>query len=209
MQKLLEKAFLLASELHRNQIRKVSIVPGVPYISHLMEVSGMVLANGGSEVEGAAALLHDALEDQGRETAFRILDRCGQEVLSLVLECTEEGTGGGVKPSWMSCKLSYLSHIETASIGALRISVADKLQSAREVQRQVIRYGDNAYTEFSEKDYATIAERKVAVLWFHDRLVGSYTWRLERLKSSKNETLPGIEVLLTEFTTIVSWLQEN
>src|SRR6266849_6983150 len=83
---LIERAFTLAYELHARQIRKASIMPGAPYISHLMEVAGMVLANGGDEAIGAAALLHDAIEDQGVESQARILEKCGAEVLALVLE---------------------------------------------------------------------------------------------------------------------------
>ena len=38
---------------------------GVPYISHLLSVTALVLEDGGDEDQAIAALLHDAIEDQG------------------------------------------------------------------------------------------------------------------------------------------------
>lgn len=92
-----QRAITLAFALHGDQKRKASIIPGAPYISHLMEVAGMVAANGGDDETVAAALLHDAIEDQGAETRDAILEQCGPRVLALVEECTEAGTGGATK----------------------------------------------------------------------------------------------------------------
>ena len=57
-----EQALILATQLHANQVRKGS---DVPYISHLLSVAALVLEDGGDEDEAIAALLHDAVEDQG------------------------------------------------------------------------------------------------------------------------------------------------
>jgi (p)ppGpp synthase/HD superfamily hydrolase len=55
-------SFEFASGLHHEQHRKgVSI----PYIAHLMGVCSLVLEAGGDEDQAIAALLHDAVEDQG------------------------------------------------------------------------------------------------------------------------------------------------
>ena len=59
-----DAALRLAAELHRDQLRKGS---DIPYTSHLMAVSALVLEVGGTEDEANAALLHDAVEDQGRD----------------------------------------------------------------------------------------------------------------------------------------------
>ena len=55
-------AFHLASGLHHAQPRKLT---NVPYIAHLMSVAALVLEAGGDEDQAIAALLHDAMEDQG------------------------------------------------------------------------------------------------------------------------------------------------
>ena len=55
-------ALSFAAHLHRGQFRKGT---SIPYFSHLMAVSGLVLEFGGTETEAIAGLLHDAIEDQG------------------------------------------------------------------------------------------------------------------------------------------------
>jgi len=62
-----DEALLLASSLHRKQVRKAS---GVPYVAHLLGVASLVLEEGGSEDMVIAALLHDAAEDQGGEATL-------------------------------------------------------------------------------------------------------------------------------------------
>jgi hypothetical protein len=57
-----ESALKYASRLHAKQKRKGS---DAPYISHLLAVAAIVLEHGGTEKEAMAALLHDAVEDQG------------------------------------------------------------------------------------------------------------------------------------------------
>ena len=53
---------MYATRLHAHQTRKIG---GIPYIAHLLSVAALVLEAGGSEDEAIAALLHDAVEDQG------------------------------------------------------------------------------------------------------------------------------------------------
>ena len=57
-----DDALLYASELHRTQVRKGT---SIPYVSHLLSVSALVLKSGGDEDQAIAGLLHDAAEDQG------------------------------------------------------------------------------------------------------------------------------------------------
>ena len=53
-----DQALLWTAQLHRNQFRKGK---PVPYISHLIAVSGLVWEDGGTEDQAIAALLHDAM----------------------------------------------------------------------------------------------------------------------------------------------------
>lgn len=57
-----DAAFRYAHDLHRAQTRKGT---PIPYISHLMSVSALVVEHGGSEDQAIGALSHDAAEDQG------------------------------------------------------------------------------------------------------------------------------------------------
>src|SRR5437764_374118 len=121
MTSLVTRAFLLASDLHVNQTRKASFVPRVPYLSHLMEVAGMVMASGAPETVVAAALLHDAIEDQGNRTRLSIQEKLGVEVLALVEECTEPGTGAATKAPWYERKRAALQRMRQLSLGAFMI----------------------------------------------------------------------------------------
>ena len=55
-------ALVYAARLHRDQPRKGK---DIPYLGHLLGVASLVLEAGGDEEMAIAALLHDAVEDQG------------------------------------------------------------------------------------------------------------------------------------------------
>jgi (p)ppGpp synthase/HD superfamily hydrolase len=206
---LIDRAFLLASRLHRSQIRRQSVVAGAPYLSHLMEVAGMVSACGGPEEACAAALLHDALEDVSSDAAKEIETICGPTVLRLVKECTEIGVGnGGVfMAPWKERKKDYIARVQTLSPSALLISVADKLHNSRELKRAVrMQQSDAPYNVFATQ-LPTLAERKQAVLWYDQGLVAAYATRLETLAGEP--LLPGIRALLNDFKEIVDWLARH
>ena len=67
---------------HAEQTRKGS---DTPYVSHLLAVTAIVLDHGGSENEAIAALLHDAVEDQGgQKTLDEIRRGFGDQVATIV-----------------------------------------------------------------------------------------------------------------------------
>ena len=83
-----DEALALASELHREQIRKDA---PIPYISHLMAVAGIVLeANAYHPMDNledvaVGALLHDIIEDQGHKIDLdQIKERFGETVQRIV-----------------------------------------------------------------------------------------------------------------------------
>ncbi len=85
-----EAALVYATRLHAHQTRKIG---GIPYIAHLMSVAALVLEAGGNEDEAIAALLHDAIEDQGgTSTREEIRQRFGDRVVAIVDGCTESDT---------------------------------------------------------------------------------------------------------------------
>jgi (p)ppGpp synthase/HD superfamily hydrolase len=59
-----DRALLYATHVHGGQVRKGT---SIPYVAHLLAVAATVLEYGGSEDMAIAALLHDAVEDQGGE----------------------------------------------------------------------------------------------------------------------------------------------
>jgi len=105
-----------------------------PYIAHLLRVTGLVIQDGGSEDEAIAALLHDAVEDQGGlDRLADIRERYGHVVADIVDECTD--SYGDPKPPWRRRKEAYIASLDSASAGALLVSIADKLDNTRSMIR--------------------------------------------------------------------------
>jgi (p)ppGpp synthase/HD superfamily hydrolase len=99
-----DKAFLYAHQLHQGQVRKGT---AIPYISHLMTVSALVVEHGGDEDQAIAGLLHDAAEDQGgAERLAEIRAKFGDSVAEIVADCTDAWTEP--KPPWRPRKEAYL-----------------------------------------------------------------------------------------------------
>src|SRR5438046_8170990 len=98
-----DEAFRYAHELHGTQKRKGT---SIPYISHLMIVSALVIENGGTEDQAIGALLHDAAEDQGgRKTLDDVRKRFGNVVAEIVSDCTDAWDDGQPhKPDWRQRK---------------------------------------------------------------------------------------------------------
>lgn len=120
------EALALATQLHRGQRRKGN---GNPYLSHLLGVAALVMEAGGDEDECIAALLHDAVEDQGgAPTARLIRRRFGSRVAQVVEECTEDRS---VPQSWRDRKSASVRRVANLTPSALLVLSADKLHNAR------------------------------------------------------------------------------
>ncbi len=189
------EAAQLASHLHSRQRKKKSIVPNIPYLGHLMEVAGIVLANGGDENTVAAALLHDAIEDQGAEAAEHIRATVGQEVLMLVEACTESETFP--KPPWRERKQAYLHLVERASVRALLVIVADKLQNSRALLRRLKLEGAQGWGNPSREEK----------LWYFHSLVNAMRRRLSQLEQETDHpALVSLSLLIDEYAEVVAAL---
>jgi (p)ppGpp synthase/HD superfamily hydrolase len=126
----LVEATEIAHRWHSTQLRKGT---KIPYISHLVQVEGLVLEHGGDAEQAIAALLHDAIEDaetpaEGEERAREIELRFGASVLAMVRDCTDTGPGeaGASKGPWRERKERYLARLGNASDRSLLIAVCDK-----------------------------------------------------------------------------------
>lgn len=157
-----ESALVYATRLHANQTRKIS---GVPYISHLLSVTALVLEAGGTQEEAIAALLHDAVEDQGgKPIRDDIRQLFGETVLAIIDGCTEWDTPP--KPPWQERKQSYVNNLRSASPSVRLVSLADKLHNSRSLLADWQQYGDVIWTNFSAGREKT--------LWFYQSLVQVY-----------------------------------
>lgn len=143
-------ALLFASELHRGQTRKGG---SVPYVAHLLGVAAIVLEAGGNEDQAIAALLHDALEDQGGLPTLDTIRRLfGARVADTVKECSDsESSDPAKKLPWAQRKQQYLAHLLTASPDALIVSAADKVHNARALVTDYRKIGDKLWERFSKE----------------------------------------------------------
>ena len=159
LSKRFSDALVFAAALHGDQVRKVS---GTPYVSHLLRVAGIVLEHGATEEEAIAALLHDAIEDQGGADARRqIRDRFGETVTQIVDGLSD--TDQMPKPPWRARKEAYIAHLETASASVRLISAADKLDNARSLLESYRAHGESLWNNFKG--------RRDNTLWYHRSVV--------------------------------------
>jgi (p)ppGpp synthase/HD superfamily hydrolase len=156
------EALVYATRLHAHQTRKIS---GVPYVSHLLSVTALVLEAGGTEEEAIAALLHDAIEDQGgSQTREEIRQKFGDKVVAIIDGCTECDIYP--KPPWQERKKRYLHNLRHASPSIRRVSLADKLDNARSLLADSRQYGNSIWNEFKAG--------KEGTLWFYQELLRVY-----------------------------------
>lgn len=169
----LSEAFDFASREHQHQLRKST---KIPYVSHLMSVSALVLEHGGNEDQAIAGLLHDVIEDadsvdQIPQIRSEILNRFGPKVLELVEGCTDgEPDAAGNKPDWKSRKVAYLALLEDKSVDLLLVSCCDKLHNARSILTDLVTHGNAMFDRFTAKQSET--------LWYYQSLSDLYSRRL-------------------------------
>ena len=154
-----QEALNLAFNLHKEQTRKA--IP-VPYFAHLMGVASLVLEAGGDEDTAIAALLHDAVEDQGGMPILEEIRRCfGDGVAEIVDFCTDAYTKP--KPAWRDRKEKHLAKLRLASPEARLVSVADKLYNVRTMMDALRMEGNQIWGRFNGG--------KDGTLWYYRSLL--------------------------------------
>ena len=166
-------ALQFAAELHAWQARKST---SIPYISHLISVSALVLENGGDEDAAIAALLHDAIEDQvddyPGDLRRYIRGTFGERVLEIVEHCSDSATSRD-KPTWRDRKEAYIARLTNSTDNAaLLVSCADKLHNARSILADYREIGDEVWRRFTAG--------KDGSLWYYRRLTQVFQARAPR-----------------------------
>lgn len=182
-----DRALGYATSLHRHQWRKVN---RVPYVSHLLAVAALVLEDGGSEAEAIAALLHDAVEDQGGEaTLTYIRQEFGEAIASLVEGCTEPPR----RPNqpWIPHKQNYLQQMRASGAAVQRIVLADKLHNGQCLLRNLSETGATTWLAFSGSPEH--------IVWFYQQAAACFLavkpgWMATMLE----QTAQGLAVTLTK-----------
>jgi (p)ppGpp synthase/HD superfamily hydrolase len=181
-------AVALAEEAHGRERRSGT---RVPYLAHLLVVTGLVLEDGGDEDQAIAAMLHDSVEGGGGRP---LLERIRRDFGGRVAEVVEQ-LSDSIEPdpneSWIDRKRRYLDRLrECEDDAVLRVSLADKVNNVRAIVRGCHADGDALRERIADK-----TERQQ--LWYYGQLAdlfevkrpGPLTDDLRRTVDELNELL--------------------
>jgi (p)ppGpp synthase/HD superfamily hydrolase len=161
----------------------------VPYMSHLLGVASLVMGESGhvpfevTQDMAIAALLHDAVEDEGGLPRLRDIEaKFGTEVAKIVEGCTDSfETDSDKKQEWGQRRASYIQRLrDEESKGPLLVSAADKLYNARAILED--------YREIGPEVWKRFKRGRKEQLWYFGELINIYEarcpkWRIiEELK---------------------------
>lgn len=172
------RALEFALRIHEKDTRKGT---EIPYVSHLVQVAGLVLEHGGDEDEAIGGLLHDTAEDgeieglNRAEAARHILDNIrrefGEKVAGIV-EHNSDGIDQAERKStdWKPRKELYIAAICHKSDSALLVSLCDKLHNLRSLLADSRHLGREHWGRFN-------ASRE-DILWYYQALYDAFEARL-------------------------------
>ncbi len=180
-------ALQFAAQVHAHQTRKGK---NTPYIAHLLAVAALVIEHGGDEDTAIAALLHDAVEDQGGQPMLkRIRARFGDKVAGIVAECTDADVVP--KPPWRERKIAYVAAIPHKSPEGLLVSLADKVHNAQEILEDYRQLGEALWERFNGGREGT--------LWYYRALADAFRNRApDALRRRLEDTVATLETLSAE-----------
>lgn len=159
---LVELAFRVAANAHRNQTRKGA---DLPYIQHPASVV-LILARCGFDDDQllAAAVLHDTIEDTDC-TVESLTARFPEPVVKLVQECSEAKTdASGEKIRWRERKETHIAEMREASTAAKAIVLADKLHNLGSMLFD-LEDGQELWSRFSSTP--------CDMIWYHREIVAA------------------------------------
>ncbi len=194
-------ALVYAARLHRDQPRKGK---DIPYIGHLLGVASLVLEAGGDEEMAIAALLHDAVEDQGGLPRLDEIQKIfGPKVARIVKGCTDSWEiDSDSKPPWCERKEKYIAHVEHEADAEVRlVSAADKVHNSRAILSDHYELGDAVFDRFSGKKQGT--------LWYYRALVEAFRAAEGRDSQSSEAATRGRRRLIDELARVVEELERR
>jgi len=143
---LYERALRVSAVAHRQQNRKGSVIP---YITHPVHVSTILLRYGFPMEVIVAGLLHDVVEDQGYPLAA-IESEFGPRVAGIVGALSENKSDNqGNKRPWEVRKQEGVVKIRQASPEAAAVKAADTLHNIRSTLYDVSQHGTTVFDRFS------------------------------------------------------------
>ncbi len=145
-----------AARAHREHYRKGTRIPS---IVHPISVAKILIEYECAEEVVIAGLLHDSVEDT-EVTLKDIRSSFGEKVARLVEAASEPDKSD----TWENRKRHTIDYLKTASMDALLLACADKLDNIRSIKEDYERFGESVWKRFRRaKDsqnwyYSALAE---------------------------------------------------
>jgi len=142
------QALQVAARAHAGQTRKGS---SIPYLSHPLQVAGLVLEYGGTLDQAIAGLLHDTLEDSADITFADLKDQFGDDVAQMVQDCTDtqpDETPDNKRP-WRERKQRFIAHLASVSAASALVCACDKLHNLGSLVADLRSHGTGYLDRFS------------------------------------------------------------
>ena len=183
-------AVALAEELHGRDRRSGT---EIPYLAHLLVVTGLVIEDGGDEDEAIAALLHDAVEDGGGRPLLERIERSFGAAVARLVESLSDTIEAVSNEPWIDRKVRYLDKLEHCDDeSTLRIGLADKVHNARSIVRDYRATGPAIWERFAP---IKTADQQ---LWYYGRLVDLFT------RKRPGPLAEDLRVAVAELTALVA-----
>jgi len=149
----------------------------VPYMAHLLGVASLVMGECGhvpfavTEDMVVAALLHDAVEDEGGLPRLGDVEaNFGKQVAAIVEGCSDTvAEDSSKKEPWEQRKATYIQRLWGEPDGTLLVSAADKLYNARAILEDYRIFGPEVWNRFKRG--------RKAQLWYFEELLKVYEKR--------------------------------
>ncbi|MBQ9243375.1 MAG: HD domain-containing protein [Proteobacteria bacterium] len=173
-----DKAFCLASRLHRTQKRKNI---HTPFMCHLMSVCALVTENIGficndpndAEDFVITAILHDTIEDQGGQETYNLLKKeFGEKIADYVMMLSDSIPVNGIKPPKAERNEIYKAKLRKAPLGIVLISCCDKIHNLRSMSADALLLKDEIWEAYSEPPANTVNNYKALGDIYRNRLQG-------------------------------------
>jgi (p)ppGpp synthase/HD superfamily hydrolase len=146
----------------------------IPYMAHLLGVASLVMGEAGhagfpvTEDMVIAALLHDAVEDQGGMSRLEDIEQnFGGNVARMVGGLSDSlSEDPHNKQSWLERKQDYIQRLRDEPADVRLISVADKLYNARAILEDYRQIGPRIWERFKRG--------RTDQIWYFDELLAVF-----------------------------------
>lgn len=137
---MIDKAIHFATECHAGQLRKGT---QIPYITHSMEVMGILSRMRADPDLVIAGLLHDVKEDAG-VTEYELVSEFGFDVAHLVMAHSEDKS-----KSWEERKSRAIASLQQADFRTKLLVMADKVSNLRSMMYDFQYEGASFWDKFN------------------------------------------------------------